>query len=225
MFDIFFFFVKCFIFIQFSHAHYRYSDTNLELLCTMLHVAIRGLNSLGDLEVLQIFVEKYFNSTVENRNSTLLDVLHFEEEILRQKISWREKYEGVISGWMSPRAEKIKQNLDKIDKTETKTQDGQSEDKNKPAAGSGVEQAIPGTASETVQTESDTPSPAVVIEPKTTGESQSAGNKQEVAENSVAAVVENSPAAPEEKAPVAEAVGNTASAEVKPADQTATTKR
>lgn len=84
--------------------------TNVEILATMLHAAIRGLNSLPDLEILQVFSEKYFGNSVEDRNPVLLEVLHFEEEILRQKITWREKYEGVISGWVSPKAAKSKLN-------------------------------------------------------------------------------------------------------------------
>lgn len=84
--------------------------TNVELLATMMHAAIRGLNSLPDLEILQVFSEKYFGNSVEDRNPMLLEVLHFEEEILRQKITWREKYEAVISGWVSPKAAKSKLN-------------------------------------------------------------------------------------------------------------------
>lgn len=86
----------------------RYSESNVQLLSIMLHAAIRGLNSLADLEILQIFNEKYFGSTIENRNPTLLEVLHFEEEILRQKIMWREKYETVISSWITPKLAKGK---------------------------------------------------------------------------------------------------------------------
>lgn len=74
----------------------------------MLHASIRSLNSLADLEVLQGFYEKYFGNTVENRNPTLIEVLHFEEEVLRQKIEWREKYETVICGWLSSKAIKDK---------------------------------------------------------------------------------------------------------------------
>lgn len=74
----------------------------------MLHAAIRGLNSLADLDILQNFYEKYFGTTIENRNQTLLDVLRLEEEILRQKITWKEKYESVISGWITPKLDKGK---------------------------------------------------------------------------------------------------------------------
>lgn len=81
----------------------------------MLHAAIRGLNSLADLEVLQIFSEKYFGNMVENRNPKLLVVLHFEEEILRQKVLWKEKYESVISSWITPKAEKSKLLVYKIE--------------------------------------------------------------------------------------------------------------
>ncbi|XP_026807677.1 aminopeptidase N-like isoform X1 [Rhopalosiphum maidis] len=84
----------------------EYADTNVGLLSTMLHAGIRALNSLADLEILQSFNEKYFGNTVENRNPTLLEVLHFEEEILRQKIIWKEKYENVISSWITPKAAK-----------------------------------------------------------------------------------------------------------------------
>lgn len=76
-----------------------------------MHAAIRGLNSLADLEMLQSFMEKYFGNDVENRNPTLLEVVHFEEEVLRQKITWREKYEGVISGWLEPKSNKSKLQL------------------------------------------------------------------------------------------------------------------
>lgn len=87
---------------------FRYSETHVQLLGMMLHAAIRGLNSLADLDTLQGFVGKYFGPTVENRDQTLVDVLHFEEEILRQKVSWREKYETVISGWIEPKSAKIR---------------------------------------------------------------------------------------------------------------------
>lgn len=76
------------------------------MLYKAVHAAVRGLNSLADLEILEIFVEKYFGNGVENRNPALLDVVHFEEEVLRQKITWREKYEGVISGWLEPKTKK-----------------------------------------------------------------------------------------------------------------------
>lgn len=122
----------------------------MELLSIMLHAAIRGLNSLADLEVLQIFIEKYFGNTIENRNPKLLVVLHFEEEILRQKILWKEKYESVISSWITPKAEKRKlttykmepeQNVLKVGKTITETTpaanvktDGQTSENIEPAA-------------------------------------------------------------------------------------------
>lgn len=87
---------------------FSYSEDNVDLLSTMLHASIRSLNSLADLEALQGFYEKYFGNTVENRNPKLMEVLRFEEEVLRQKIEWREKYESVISGWMSSKATKSK---------------------------------------------------------------------------------------------------------------------
>jgi len=73
----------------------------VDLLSVMLHAAVRGLNSLADLETLQGFNEKYFGAAAENRNPTLLEALRFEEEVLRQKITWREKYETVIAGWLA----------------------------------------------------------------------------------------------------------------------------
>lgn len=76
----------------------------MELLSLMLHAAVRGLNSLADLEVLLSFNEKYFGNTVDNRNPTLLEVLRFEEEVLREKIMWREKYENVIAGWIESKS-------------------------------------------------------------------------------------------------------------------------
>lgn len=105
----------------------RYSDSNLKLLCTMLHAAVRGLNSLADLEVLQAFNDKYFGNTVENRNPTLIEVLRFEEEILRQKITWREKYETVISGWITPKSAKSKSNIFKNDQEQNKFDDSETD--------------------------------------------------------------------------------------------------
>lgn len=85
----------------------------MQLLSEILHAAIRGLNSLADFEMLQCFNEKYFGNTVENRNPTLLEVLRFEEEVLRQKITWREKYESVICGWMMSKSAKGSLNVHK----------------------------------------------------------------------------------------------------------------
>jgi len=87
----------------------------------MLRAGIRALNSLADLEILQSFSEKYFGNAVENRNPTLLEVLHFEEEILRQKITWKEKYESVISNWITPKAAKSDLRVYKIDEGQGKT--------------------------------------------------------------------------------------------------------
>jgi len=87
----------------------------------MLHAGIRALNSLADLEILQSFYGKYFGNTVENRNPTLVEVLHFEEEILRQKIMWKEKYESVISSWITPKSAKSDLIVYKIDEGHGKT--------------------------------------------------------------------------------------------------------
>lgn len=81
----------------------------------MLHAAIRGLNTLADLDVLQIFNEKYFSKTLEDRNPVLLEVIRFEEEVLRQKIIWSEKYQNAISSWISPKAIKAAQEFYKIE--------------------------------------------------------------------------------------------------------------
>jgi hypothetical protein len=89
----------------------RYSKSDVPLLCKAMHAAIRGLNSLADLEMLASFVDKHFGDGVENRNTALLDVVHFEEEVLRQKITWREKYGGAISGWLEPKSNKNKRLL------------------------------------------------------------------------------------------------------------------
>lgn len=94
----------------------------------MLHAAIRGLNSLADLETLQAFSEKYFGNTVENRDPTLLEILRFEEEILRQKITWREKYESVISGWLSSKLSKKKLKIYKNDGEQHQIEASRSED-------------------------------------------------------------------------------------------------
>lgn len=95
----------------------------------MLHAGIRALNSLADLEVLQSFNEKYFGNTVENKNPTLLEVLHFEEEILRQKIMWKEKYESVISSWITPKSAKSDLRVYKIDEELDKTGENRTENK------------------------------------------------------------------------------------------------
>lgn len=92
----------------------------MQLLSIMLHAAIRGLNSLADLDILQSFNEKYFGSTVENRNQTLLEVIRFEEEVLRQKVTWREKYESVISSWITPKLGKGKLKIYKTDEEQSK---------------------------------------------------------------------------------------------------------
>lgn len=105
----------------------EYADTNVGLLSTMLHAGIRALNSLADLEILQSFSEKYFGNTVENRNPTLLEVLHFEEEILRQKIIWKEKYESVISSWITPKAAKSDLRFYKIGDGQVKTGENKPE--------------------------------------------------------------------------------------------------
>lgn len=81
----------------------------------MLHAGIRALNSLADFEILQSFNEKYFGNTASHRNPTLLEVLHFEEEILRQKIVWKEKYETVISSWITPKSAKSNFRIYKIE--------------------------------------------------------------------------------------------------------------
>ncbi|KAL4092083.1 hypothetical protein QTP88_026654 [Uroleucon formosanum] len=107
----------------------EYADTNVGLLSTMLHAGIRALNSLADLEVLQSFNEKYFGNTVENKNPTLLEVLHFEEEILRQKIMWKEKYESVISSWITPKSAKSDLRVYKIDEELDKTGENRTENK------------------------------------------------------------------------------------------------
>lgn len=96
------------LFFFFKFRSFSYAEDNVELLSTILHASVRGLNSVADLEVLQGFYEKYFGNAVENKNPTLVEVFHFEEEVLRQKIEWREKYEGVISGWLSSKATKSK---------------------------------------------------------------------------------------------------------------------
>lgn len=188
----------------------------------MLHMSIRGLNSLSDLEVLLIFTEKYFGNTVENRNPTLLEVLHFEEEILRQKILWQEKYEGVVSGWMSSKAEKIKKNINGPEKEKL---DDKTDSDNKPGVESGVEQVVPGTEAGAVQAGSDTYSPAVkVAESKGSGEKQSTANgqdKPEVVEKPATAVENSSAAVAEENSTVPTetvTVENHTSAEVKPAE-------
>lgn len=94
----------------------------------MLHAGIRALNSLADLEILQSFNEKYFGNTASHRNPTLLEVLHFEEEILRQKIVWKEKYETVISSWITPKSAKSTLRIYKIeDELKAKTEDSKYE--------------------------------------------------------------------------------------------------
>lgn len=93
----------------------------------MLHAAVRGLNSLADLELLQAFNEKYFGNTVENRNPTLMEVLRFEEEILRQKITWKEKYENVISNWITSKSAKNKVNIYKTEQEQTKFDDSETD--------------------------------------------------------------------------------------------------
>lgn len=72
----------------------------------MLHAAIRGLHNLSGLENLQVFSDKYFGNAVENRNPTLMEVLRFEEEILRQKITWVEKYDGAMDAWVTSKITK-----------------------------------------------------------------------------------------------------------------------
>jgi len=81
----------------------------------MLHAGIRALNSLADFEILQNFNEKYFGNTASHRNPILLEVLHFEEEILRQKIVWKEKYETVISNWITPKSAKSNLRIYKVE--------------------------------------------------------------------------------------------------------------
>ncbi|XP_027836692.1 aminopeptidase N-like isoform X3 [Aphis gossypii] len=106
----------------------EYEETNVELLSTMLHAGIRALNSLADFEILQSFNEKYFGNTASHRNPTLLEVLHFEEEILRQKIVWKEKYETVISSWITPKSAKSNFRIYKIeDRLKAKTKDSKNE--------------------------------------------------------------------------------------------------
>ncbi|XP_025199927.1 aminopeptidase N-like isoform X2 [Melanaphis sacchari] len=132
--------------------HQEYADTNVGLLSTMLHAGIRALNSLADLEILQSFNEKYFGNTVENRNPTLLEVLHFEEEILRQKIIWKEKYENVISNWITPKSAKSDLKAYKIDDgLNAKTED--SNYKNNEIKSSEEKQSVNGIKTEETKQE------------------------------------------------------------------------
>jgi len=121
----------------------------------MLHAGIRALNSLADLEVLQSFNEKYFGNTVENRNPTLLEVLHFEEEILRQKIMWKEKYESVISSWITPKSAKSDLRVYKIDEGLGKT--GESRTENKAIKLGEEKQSVGGVKTEETNQENITP--------------------------------------------------------------------
>lgn len=73
----------------------------------MLHAAIRGLNTAADLEILQMFTEKHFSENDSKKeHPVLLEILYLEEEILRQKLLWREKYESVIGNWIWPQMTK-----------------------------------------------------------------------------------------------------------------------
>lgn len=93
----------------------------------MLHAAIRGLNSLADLEMLHSFNEKYFDKSIEDRSPILLEVLQFEEEILRQKITWKEKYESVISGWISPKSAKSKLKMYEVENEQNRLVESKTE--------------------------------------------------------------------------------------------------
>jgi len=123
----------------------------------MLHAGIRALNSLADLEILQSFNEKYFGNTVENRNPTLLEVLRFEEEILRQKVIWKEKYESVISSWITPKAAKIDLKFYKINEEQSNTEDKRTEN-NIVIKPSEEKQPVSGVKTEDKNQENITPS-------------------------------------------------------------------
>jgi len=123
----------------------------------MLHAGIRALNSLADFEILQSFNEKYFGNTASHRNPTLLEVLHFEEEILRQKIVWKEKYETVISSWITPKSEKSNLRIYKIeDGLKAKTEDSKNE--NNDIKSGGEKPSVDGVKTEESKQENITPS-------------------------------------------------------------------
>jgi len=121
----------------------------------MLHAGIRALNSLADLEILQSFYEKYFGNTVENRNPTLVEVLHFEEEILRQKILWKEQYESLISSWITPKSAKSNLRVYKIDEGHGKT--GESRTENNVIKPGEEKQSVGGVKTEETNQESINP--------------------------------------------------------------------
>jgi len=181
----------------------------------MLHAGIRGLNSLADLEILQSFSEKYFGNTVENRNPTLLEVLHFEEEILRQKVTWKEKYESVISNWITPKSAKSNLKAYRIDEGQSKAGEGGSQN-NEMNAGE-EKKSINGVETDEKKQEdiihpnatTASDKPAVVEMTKTQTPSADAGVKTTVTDKNASPVVpttarESTSAAPEQTKPDAE---------------------
>jgi len=198
----------------------------------MLHAGIRALNSLADFEILQSFNEKYFGNTASNRNPTLLEVLHFEEEILRQKIVWKEKYETVISSWITPKSAKSNLRIYKIeDGLKTKTENSKYENnkiktgEEKPSVDSvkteeskqenitppkkdASEADQPVVVEVTKSLSNEKPEPAVVVSTDENGPSAVTAAATEstptVVEQTKPATEENKPAAEENKTSVSE---------------------